>query len=122
MYCTLHVSVSPHLCFQVLLSVTLKWSSLCSNHCSLGRGRPLGGGARRPCRCLEAAEAKVMEVTSISVDTNMLDTLCLVPIPRILVGFKELLTFKFWILLKVGFRISSYFSNNLVGVAFPDAR
>ena len=63
-----------------------------------------------------------MEVTSTSADTNMLDTLCLVPIPRILVGFKELLTFKFWILLKVGFRISSYFSNNLVGVAFPDAR
>ena len=74
MYCTLHVSVSPHLCFQVLLSVTLKWSSLCSNHCSLGRGRPLGGGARRPCRCLEAAEAKVMEVTNSSADTNMLDT------------------------------------------------
>ena len=101
MYCTLHVSVSPHLCFQVLLSVTLKWSSLCSNHCSLGRGRPLGGGARRPCRCLEAAEARVMEVTSNSVDTNMLDTcydvtgpLFAVPILRILVGVKELLTFK----------------------------
>ena len=66
--------VCTHLCFQVLLSVTLKWSSLWSSHCSLGRGRPLGGGPRRPCRCLEAAEARVMEVTSSSADTNMLDT------------------------------------------------
>ena len=71
-----------------------------------------------------------MEVTSTSADTNMLDTcydvtgpLYAVPIPRILVEVKELLTFKI-LILKVDLRISSYFYDESVklSVAFPDAR
>ena len=134
MYCTALSNIS---CMSVPTSVSRSssrwpWSGPVSGQATArwaeagrwgaGHGDP-GGVWRLPRPGWWRSPAPALTPTCWTLVTG---PLYVVPIPRILVGVKELLTFKIWT-LKVGFRISSYLCISLMNlvrlsVEFPDAR